>query len=181
MKVRRLIIVVLALGHAATLLGHDLERTQARLTFARDGSFVLDIANDPSWLTLRMASVRGPFADRIVLFADGHEIRPASVELLHDGALDVHRVRGSMPRDARLLRFYYGLVIDPYPLTVRHADGRIQTEVIAGDAWSREIDLRGEFRQPARWPIIVVLVLVAAGLVTRTRAWLPKPATKARR
>jgi hypothetical protein len=53
-----------------------------------------------------------------------------------------------MPLAARTLRWYYGLVVDPYPLTVRRADGRVVVEEIAGDAWSREIDLRGQFRAP---------------------------------
>src|SRR5207302_6723867 len=32
------------------LHAHDFERTQVTLTFARDGAFVLDVANDAAWL-----------------------------------------------------------------------------------------------------------------------------------
>jgi len=92
--------LLLVAGHAQA---HDLERTQVLLTFARDGSFVLDVANDPNWLKLRLESFPGPFADRIVMWVDGREVRPASVEFM-PGAPAVHRMRGRMPREARTLR-----------------------------------------------------------------------------
>src|SRR5262245_51772312 len=53
---------------------HDLERTQVWLTFARDGGFVVEVKNDPRWLAERLASIPGPFADRIVLWVDGREV-----------------------------------------------------------------------------------------------------------
>jgi len=144
---------------------HDLERTQVLLTFSRDGSFVLDVANDPSWLKLRLESFPGSFADRIVLWVDGQEVRPSSVEYLPPAGTDLsrqsaagatadaaaplgrHRLRGRFPADARTLRWYYGLVIDPYPLTVRRADGRVLVQEISGDAWSGSIDVGGQFHQ----------------------------------
>ena len=152
---------MLVAGHAQA---HDLERTQVLLTFARDRSFVLDVANDPRWLKLRLESFPGSFADRIVLWVDGHEVRPSSVEYLPPAGTDLsrqsaagatadaaaplgrHRLRGSFPADARTLRWYYGLVIDPYPLTVRRADGRVLVEEIGGDAWSGSIDVGGQFQ-----------------------------------
>ena len=57
---------------AARAQAHDLERTQVLLAFARDGSFVLDVANDPAWLKLRLESFPGSFAERVVLWVDGH-------------------------------------------------------------------------------------------------------------
>ena len=117
---------------ARGLQAHDLERTQVSLTFARDGSFVLDVANDPSWLKLRLEAFPGTFADRVVLWVDGREVRPTSVEYVAprntediEKPLGTHRLRGRLPADAHTLRWYYGLVIDPYPLTIRRADGRI--------------------------------------------------------
>jgi hypothetical protein len=80
-----------------------------------------------------------------VLWVDGHEVRPTSVEYLPPAGTDAaaplgrHRLRGRFPADAHTLRWYYGLVIDPYPLTVRRADGRVLVEEISGDAWSRTI------------------------------------------
>ena len=129
------------------LSAHDLEHTQVTIAFARDGSFVADVANDPDWLKLRQASIPGPFADRVVLWVDGREIRPASVEFIN-GTPAVNRLRGRLPLDARTLRWYYGLVIDPYPLTIRRADGRIVVEEIGSNAWSRTIDLSGQFHAP---------------------------------
>jgi hypothetical protein len=87
-----------------------------------------------------------------------------------------------MPIDARTLRWYYGLVIDPYPLTVRRADGRIVVEEIAGGAWSREIDLRGQFARSSYWPVALVGMLLAAGIVLRVRPWAGtgRPAVESR-
>jgi len=140
---------------ARGLRAHDLERTQVSLAFARDGSFVLDVANDPVWLKLRLEEFSGSFADRVVLWVDGREIRPTSVEYVApSGGEDVqrprgtHRLRGRLPVDAHTLRWYYGLVIDPYPLTIRRADGHVIVEEIGGDAWSRTIDVSGQFQTP---------------------------------
>ena len=140
---------------AAGASAHDFERTSVVLTFARDGSFILDVTNDAAWLEHRLIPFeRGDpekvalhvFADRVVLFVDGREVRPSSVERVPAAApLATYRLRGRVARDARTLRWYYGLPIDPYPLTVRRADGRILAEEIGGDAWSGPIDLSGEF------------------------------------
>jgi hypothetical protein len=151
---------------------HDLEKTQVRLTFARDGAFVLDVMNDPSWLKLRLESIPGPFSDRVVLFVDGREIRPTSVERLaayRGDGLDTFRMRGRMPLDAHTLRWYYGLVIDPYPLTVTRADGRIVVEEVQGNAWSGTIDLSRQFDAPrvsarAIGATVTGLLLLPAGL-----------------
>jgi hypothetical protein len=143
---------------------HDLERTQVSIVFARDGSFVADVANDPAWLKLRLESVPGPFADRVVFWVDGREIRPESVEFIA-GTPAIHRLRGRMPLEAHTLRWYYGLVIDPYALTVRRADGRVVAEEVAGDAWSRTIDLSGQFHAPLVSPAVAGVSLAALLLV----------------
>jgi hypothetical protein len=168
------LFVCLALAAATPASAHDLEKTQVTLTFAPDGSFVLDVANDPSWLKLRLESVPGSFADRVVLWVDGHEVRPTSVEYLPPApaqpdddrpALAVYRMRGRMPVDARTLRWYYGLVIDPYPMTIRRADQRLIVEEIGGDAWSRAIDLSGQIRAPLLNETLVVILLAGLLLV----------------
>ena len=145
--VRAAWLVGILIAIAIPAAGHDLEKTQVSITFARDGSFVADVANDPSWLKLRRESIPGPFADRVVLWVDGHEIRPESVEFIA-GPSAVNRLRGRVPADARTLRWFYGLVVDPYPLTIRRADGRLIVEEVGGDAWSRTIDLSGQFQAP---------------------------------
>jgi hypothetical protein len=183
-------LTVLALAFAAPLRAHDLERTQVSIVFTRDGSFVLDVANDPNWLKLRMEPFDGNFADRVVLWVDGREIRSSSVEFLPPARaglvngprseiverLATYRLRGRVPIGARTLRWYYGLVIDPYPLTIRRADGRVLVEEVAGDAWSRAIDLTGQFQAPRvgdRFAVagIVGLFLIAVSvrLLSRSR------------
>jgi hypothetical protein len=138
---------------------HDLERTQVSITFARDGSFVADVVNDPAWLKLRLESIPGPFADRVVFWVDHREVRPESVEFLAGSPLSTYRLRGRVPLRAQTLRWYYGLVIDPYPLTIRRADGRLIVEEVQGDAWSRTIDLSGQFHAPLVSQTTVAVVL----------------------
>jgi hypothetical protein len=74
-----------------------------------------------------------------------------------------------MPIDAHTLRWYYGLVIDPYPLTIRRADGRMIVEDVRGDAWSRTLDLTGQFDAPllsarAAGVLLAALLLVPLAL-----------------
>jgi hypothetical protein len=161
---------ILALSLAASLGAHDLERTNVLLAFENDGTFTLDVANDPNWLKLRLENFPGPFPDRVVIWVDGREIRPEAVEFIPGTPAAIHRMRGRMPRDARTLRWYYGLVIDPYPLTVRRADGKVTVEEVQGDAWSREIDLAGQFPAPilsSTMAGIAVLILLALPVALR--------------
>ena len=171
---------------ASPAAAHDVERTSVTITFARDGSFVLDVANDPAWLKLRLEGMSGSFADRVVLWVDGHEIRPTSVEYVPStgpaSASDdreapaTYRMRGRVPTDAHTLRWYYGLVIDPYPLTIHRADRRLIVEEIGGDAWSRTIDLSGQFEAPristtvaglAVTGLLLIPVLIRLGFNTK--------------
>ena len=169
---------LLMLAAGAAVSAHDFERTQVGLTFARDGAFVLDVTNDAAWFSHRLIPFRGggdlqTFADRVVLFVNGREVRPDSVEYVAGPApVATYRMRGRMPTGARTLRWYYGLPIDPYPLTIRRADGRVVVEEIAGDAWSRPIDLSGQFHAPILSSTVVgiaLLVLLAVPLALRIR------------
>jgi hypothetical protein len=86
----------------------------------------------------------------------------------------VNRLRGHLPLDAQTLRWYYGLVIDPYPLTIHRADGRVIVEEVQGDAWSRTIDLSGQFQAPLVTQrtiglAIAVLLLVPVALRVATK------------
>ena len=176
------VLGILGLVSAPTS-AHDLERTQVTLRFARDGAFVLDVANDPNWLAQRLPNYKGPFSDRVVLWVDGREIHPTSVDYLPPPPaapgdlpdLGIYRLRGRMPIDARTLRWYYGLVVDPYPMTIHRADGRIVVEEVAGDAWSGAIDLRGQFSTrglsdaAASFALVVVLLLPPIVWLSRRR------------
>ena len=44
---------------ARSARAHEAERTRVTLTLAADGSFVLDVANDPMWLLLRLETFAG--------------------------------------------------------------------------------------------------------------------------
>src|SRR5215213_4716431 len=96
----RLTLAFLALM-LAPIAAHEAEKTRVTLTLSADGSFTLDVANDPTWLLLRLETFAGGsmpanmtpaardarlaqltsvFADRIVLFVDSHEVRASVVE-----------------------------------------------------------------------------------------------------
>jgi hypothetical protein len=178
-----LFAAALILGAPGAPLAHDLEGTRVTLTVERDGAFVLDVANHPDWLLLRLepfvadlpqpigpppSDIRAPEArnarlaqlapvmiDRVVLFVDGREVRPDSAQYLPppadnedtDTSFATYRMSGRFDRSAALLRWYYGLVVDPYPLTVTRAGGTSTTEWIGGDAWSGAIDLKHGVRR----------------------------------
>ena len=176
--------VVAAVLLAATLRAHDSEQTQVTLNFAPDGQFDLVVSNDANWLLLRLerfdpesqptigslspaerdarlAALSQVFMDRVVLFVDGHEVRPESVTYEAPGRdangeparNAAYHLRGWMPLTARSLRWYYGLVVDPYPLAVRRADTREVSETVLGDAWSGPIDLAGQFIVASPWDV----------------------------
>jgi len=145
-----------------------------------DGTFVLDVANDPMWLLLRLETFAGGrvpanlspeqrdarlaqltsvFGDRVVLFVDAHEVRADSVQYVPPGdasstALASFQLTGTMPRDATRLRWLYGLVGDRYPLEIRKPDGSSTIEWIDGTNWSDVIDLSRTFTRPTRWEIV---------------------------
>lgn len=160
---------------------HEAERTRVTLTLSSDGTFVLDVANDPMWLLLRLETFAGGsvpanvtteqrdarlaqltsvFADRIVMFVDAHEVRASSVEYRKPSrpsepsvALASFHLTGTMPRDATRLRWLYGLVGDRYPLEIRQPDGSSTIEWIEGTNWSDVIDLSQSFTRPTRTAI----------------------------
>ena len=174
-------LFVLALA-TSSLAAHEAEKTRVILSLSEDGSFVLDVANDPMWLLLRLETFAGGnapanmspadrdarlaqltsvFADRIVLFVDSHEVRASVIEYLPpknssapSEALASFRLRGSMPRDATRLRWLYGLVGDRYPLEIRQPDGSSAIEWIEGTNWSDVIDLSRSFTRPTRTEIV---------------------------
>jgi hypothetical protein len=173
----------------SSIRAHDAEHTAVSFTFARDGTFVLDVANDPNWLLLRLESfvameggapapsasagrptdverdarlrsLASVFIDRVVIWVDGREVRPDAAEYVPPVAqtaadslprLASYRLRGRVAPDVRTMRWYYGMVADAYPLSVARADGRVDKEwIVAGDAWSRTLDLAGQFQAPSR-------------------------------
>lgn len=171
-------------------LAHEAERTRVVLTFTGDERFVLEVANDPLWMLMRLETFAGGavpanpsaeqrdarlaqlgsvFADRIVLFVDGREVRADSVVYVppsassvsstalvdspSSAALATFRLEGKMPPHASELRWLYGIVADPYPLEIRQTDGSSTVEWITGTNWSGTIDLTRSFARPSRWEI----------------------------
>jgi hypothetical protein len=169
------LLVLCVVPFPTILCAHDLEKTQVVIRFSLDGSYVIDVSNDPLWLRDRMQSIPGPFADRVVLWVNGREVRPESVELIHSAEADTHRLHGHMPVEAKSLRWFYGLVIDPYPMTIHRADGRIVVEEVAGGAWSDTIDLTGQFRAPSMFSSwMFTAILVAGLLLVPPMVWLSR-------
>lgn len=174
---RCLLAAALVCAVTVATSAHESERTRVTLTLASDGAFVLDVANDPMWLLLRLetfaggsvpANVTAPqrdarlaeltsvFADRLVLFVDAHEVRASEVRYIPPataGALASFQLRGVMPRDATRLRWLYGLVGDRYPLEITQPDGSSTIEWIEGTNWSDVIDLSKSFTRPTRTEI----------------------------
>lgn len=166
---------MMALAATPAPLAHEAERTRVVLTFTGDERFVLEVANDPLWMLMRLETFAGGtvppnpsaaerdtrlaqlaavFADRIVLFVDGHEVRAESVAYepppSTPDSLATFRLTGRMPRGASTLRWLYGIVADPYPLEIRQADGSSTVEWITGANWSGVIDLTRSFPRPTR-------------------------------
>lgn len=171
-------------GLTSRLIAHDLERTTVHLDVAADGTFALRLAHDPSWLLLRMESFAGGSTvsptngeardarlaalardaiDRVVLWVDGVEVRPTTSIYTPpptatppgEFALASYTLRGRLPAGARAVRWYYGLVADPYPLTVTLANGSTTTEWIRGDAWSTALPLGGPFVRRTVWSRLI--------------------------
>lgn len=170
-------LVLAALLIPESAVSHEAERTRVSIMFSADGRFVVDVANDPMWMLLRLETFAGGvvpagvteaardarlaqlgsvFSDRIVLFVDGHEVRADSVEYVPPAtpeSLAAFRLNGRMPQNAATLRWLYGLVGDPYPLEIRQPDGSATIEWIHGTNWSGTIDLTKSFTRPTRWEI----------------------------
>ena len=120
----RILIALLVCG--VTLVAHEPEKTRITLSLSSDGSFVLDVANDPAWLLLRLETFAGGsvppnvtpeardarlaqltsvFADRIVLFVDEHEVRATSVNYFPPGNLSASSAALASAPSAALGRF----------------------------------------------------------------------------
>ena len=167
-------------------LAHEAERTRVVLALQADGHFTLEVANDPLWMLMRLETFAGGtvppnptathrdsrlaqlgdvFADRMVMFVDGHEVRAESVAYVPPPAsppeaLASFTLTGHLPRGATTLRWLYGIVADPYPLEIRQADGSSTIEWITGTNWSGIIDLTRSFPPPTRGEIVQQYLLL---------------------
>lgn len=118
----------MCLATACALSAHEAERTKVTLRLSADGSFALDVSNDPMWLLLRLETFAGGavppnmtpdqrdarlaqltevFADRIVLFVDEHEVRARGVEYRKPSALSVPSVAPALSAPAAALATFH--------------------------------------------------------------------------
>ena len=119
-------------------------------------------AGTPDARDRRLAALAPDALDRVVLFVEttdaagaavSHEVRPTSSHYASPPAdvptgqfaLAAYMLTGRMPPEARRVRWYYGMVADPYPFTITLADGSTHTEWVQGDAWSTALPLGGPF------------------------------------
>lgn len=149
---------VAADGAFTLRLAHDpswLLLRMASFAGASDISATDDAARDVRLRTWAPAAI-----DRVVLFVEStddtgaivrHEVRPDASAYtpppaqVPDGefALGAYTLTGHLPATARSLRWYYGMVADPYPFTLTLPDGSTRTEWVQGDAWSTALPLGG--------------------------------------
>ena len=117
-------------------------------------------ATDPAARDARLRALAPSVIDRVVLFVEfpddtgdivRHEVRPAAAIYTPppgqappgEFALAAYTLTGRLPSGARSLRWYYGMVADPYPFTITLPDGSTRTEWVQGDAWSTALPLGG--------------------------------------
>ena len=144
-----LVASVLAVLGDHPVTAHELELTEVHITFLQDGTFRLEVLNDPDWLLLRVEPFSGlplsgrlepaqrdrrlvdmetTFADWVYLYFDGQRanVVPTYIAPTRGGPrapdntqLGAMRLQGTVPAGARTFSFAYGLIMDPYPLTLR--------------------------------------------------------------
>jgi len=124
----------------------------------------------------RLRAFAPTFSDRVVLWANHREVRPDSGEYIAPRATDdppigTFRMRGRVPIETQSLQWYYGIVIDPYAMTIRHPDGRVNADTVLGNAWSEAIDLAGQFHNPTRMETARAHVRDAWLFLLRGPAW----------
>jgi len=171
--------LALATGPGPRVIAHDLERTRVVVTFASDGTFQVDVVNNPDWLLERLEPFSGqPLSGRLdpgprdrrlaeleetfarwvwVYFGDERLELAAEYIPPPRGPIDPNRpplarmrLRGTVPEGAAAFHWAYGLVIDPYPLLLTRGDGRIVTHWVEGELESDRFDIAA-LTPPTTW------------------------------
>ena len=161
---------------------HELERTTVRVSFNDDGTYRVDVMNDPGWLLARvepfsglppsgrldpgprdarLVDLTGTFAERVNLYFDDVRMDVTAVYVPPDPALPVDlddpplgtmRLEGRMPEGTRTFRFGYPLIIDPYPLMIQTGDDGWITSWIDGRYESETFELAA-LLPPTGWMV----------------------------
>ena len=162
---------------------HELELTEVHVTFSSDGTFHIEVMNDPGWLLMRvepfsglglsgrldppardrrLAEMEPTFAEWVHLYFDGERAATSATYLppAEDGptapdgtALGVMRLDGRVPPGAGAFSFAYGLIMDPYPLLIRDRSDEVITYWNVGE-YETEPMLLGELTPPTRWQVV---------------------------
>ena len=162
---------------------HELELTEVHVTFSSDGTFRIEVMNDPGWLLMRVEPFSGldlsgrldppardrrlvemepTFAEWVHLYFDGERAATSATYLppTEDGptapdgtALGVMRLDGRVPPGAETFSFAYGLIMDPYPLLIRDRSDEVITYWNVGE-YETEPMLLGELTPPTRWQVV---------------------------
>ncbi len=162
---------------------HELELTEVHVTFSSDGTFRIEVMNDPGWLLMRvepfsglglsgrldppardrrLAEMEPTFAEWVHLYFDGERAATSATYLppAEDGptapdgtALGVMRLDGRAPPGAEAFSFAYGLIMDPYPLLIRDRSGEVITYWNVGE-YETEPMLLGELTPPTRRQVV---------------------------
>ena len=162
---------------------HELELTEVHVAFESDGTFRVEVMNDPGWLLMRvepfsglglsgrldppdrddrLAAMEPTFAEWVHLYFDG-ERAPISATYLppaEDGPtaadgtlLGVMRLDGRVPPGAETFSFAYGLIMDAYPLLIRDRSDEVVTYWNVGEYETEPMRL-GELTPPTRWQVV---------------------------
>ena len=162
---------------------HELELTEVHVAFESDGTFRVEVMNDPGWLLMRvepfsglevsgrldppdrdrrLAEMEPTFAEWVHLYFDG-ERAPTSATYLppsedgpaaFDGTpLGVMRLDGRVPPGAETFSFAYGLVMDAYPLLIRDRGDEVVTYWNVGE-YETEPMMLGELTPPTRRQVV---------------------------
>ena len=162
---------------------HELELTEVHVTFSSDGTFRIEVMNDPGWLLMRVEPFSGldlsgrldppardrrlvemepTFAEWVHLYFDGERAATSATYLppTEDGstapdgtALGVMRLDGRVPPGAETFSFAYGLIMDPYSLLIRDRSDEVITYWNVGE-YETEPMLLGELTPPTRWQVV---------------------------
>ncbi len=149
------------------------------VAFESDGTFRIEVMNDPGWLLMRvepfsglelsgrldppardrrLAEMEPTFAEWVHLYFDGERAPTAATYLppAEDGPvapdgtrLGVMRLDGRVPPEAETFSFAYGLIMDPYPLLIRDRGDEVITYWNVGEYRTEPMRL-GELTPPTR-------------------------------
>ena len=145
------VTVICATG-SRSIAAHELELTEVHVTFDNDGTYRIEVMNDPDWLLMRVEPFSGlglsgrldpeprnrrlvemepTFAEWVHLYFDGERadvvatyVSPADEgpTAPDDTLLGTMRLEGRVPDGAETFSFAFGLIMDPYPLLIREGN-----------------------------------------------------------